>query len=142
MESSDISSGLESEYNHESSYSSESISSVDNEEGSNRSNLRIENSDVTSLARTISSPDNSNSNIPCTKAALKIKEATSALKRLKEEAVSGPDQIHNLMLKYSPQNILNDIIYPLSLSLRESKIPNPAWKSANVTVIPKMPILN
>ncbi|RNA37600.1 hypothetical protein BpHYR1_002007 [Brachionus plicatilis] len=67
MESSDISSGLESEYNHESSYSSESISSADNEEDSNSSNLRIDNSDVTSLARTISSPDNSNSNIPCTR---------------------------------------------------------------------------
>ncbi|RNA00897.1 hypothetical protein BpHYR1_048586 [Brachionus plicatilis] len=52
------------------SYSSESISSADNEEDSNRSNLRIENSDLTSLARTISSPDNSYSNIPCTSTSI------------------------------------------------------------------------
>ncbi|RNA07431.1 RNA-directed DNA polymerase from mobile element jockey-like, partial [Brachionus plicatilis] len=56
------------------------------------------------------------------------KEITSAIKRLKEEASSEPDQIHNLMLKNVPQNILKDII--------ETKIPN-AWKSANITMIPK-----
>ncbi|RNA33763.1 hypothetical protein BpHYR1_025815, partial [Brachionus plicatilis] len=66
MESSDISSGLESEYNHESSNSFESISSADNEEDSNRSHLKIDNSDITYLVRTISCPDNSNFNIPCT----------------------------------------------------------------------------
>ncbi|RNA35667.1 RNA-directed DNA polymerase from mobile element [Brachionus plicatilis] len=48
------------------------------------------------------------------------KEITSAIKRLKEEAASGPDQIHNLIL-------------------RESKIPN-AWISANITMIPKKSI--
>ncbi|RMZ95887.1 hypothetical protein BpHYR1_050844 [Brachionus plicatilis] len=68
MESSDISSGLESF--HESSNSSESISPADNEEDSNRSNLRIDNSDVTSLAQTISSPDNSNSSILCTSTSI------------------------------------------------------------------------
>ncbi|RNA34253.1 hypothetical protein BpHYR1_007014, partial [Brachionus plicatilis] len=47
------------------------------------------------------------------------KEITSAIKRLKEEASSGPDQIHNLLLKNVPQNILKDIMYLFSLSLRE-----------------------
>ncbi|RNA05171.1 hypothetical protein BpHYR1_016737 [Brachionus plicatilis] len=39
-----------------------------------------------------------------------------------------------------PQNILKDIVYLFSLSLRESKILN-AWKSANITMIPKKPSL-
>ncbi|RNA12013.1 zinc finger BED domain-containing RICESLEEPER 2-like [Brachionus plicatilis] len=84
MESSDISSGLES--CHESSYSSESISLADNKEDSNRSNQRIDNSDVTSLAQTISIPDNSNSSIPCTKHGVVIKsEKGTTSKKFKPE---------------------------------------------------------
>ncbi|RNA00210.1 AP-like endonuclease reverse transcriptase [Brachionus plicatilis] len=53
-----------------------------------------------------------------------------ALKRLKNEAASGPDQIHNLI------NSLKEIIELFNLSLRESRVFQ-AWKTSNITLIQK-----
>ena len=59
-----------------------------------------------------------------------------ALKRLKNEAASGRDQIHNLMLKNLPRNSLIEIIELFNLSLREGRVPK-AWKTSNITMIQK-----
>ncbi|RNA29171.1 AP-like endonuclease reverse transcriptase, partial [Brachionus plicatilis] len=51
-------------------------------------------------------------------------------KKLKNEAASGPDQIHNLI------NSLIEIIELFNLSLREGRVPK-AWKTSNITMIQK-----
>ncbi|RNA42821.1 hypothetical protein BpHYR1_001448 [Brachionus plicatilis] len=50
---------------------------------------------------------------------IKMTELILALKKLREEAAAGPDQIHNIMLKNLPQNTLNEITFLFNTSLEQ-----------------------
>ncbi|CAF0725089.1 unnamed protein product, partial [Brachionus calyciflorus] len=52
------------------------------------------------------------------------------------KSASGPDLIHNLMLKNLPESTLYDILKLFNLSLTTRQIPN-NWKKAQVSMIPK-----
>ncbi|RNA37754.1 RNA-directed DNA polymerase from mobile element jockey-like [Brachionus plicatilis] len=65
-----------------------------------------------------------------------LNELIMALKRLKNEAASGPDQINNLILNNLPRNSLIEIIELFNLSLQEGRVPK-AWKTSNITLIQK-----
>ena len=68
--------------------------------------------------------------------SITITEIILAINKIKDNSASGPDLIHNLMLKNLPESTLYDILNLFNLSLTTSQIPN-NWKKAQVTMIPK-----
>ncbi|RMZ97553.1 RNA-directed DNA polymerase from transposon X, partial [Brachionus plicatilis] len=68
--------------------------------------------------------------------SITITEIILAINKIKENSASGPDFIHNLMLKNLPESTLYDILNLFNQSLTTSQTPN-NWKKAQVTMIPK-----
>lgn len=65
-----------------------------------------------------------------------MNELILVLKKLMDNATLGPDQIHNLMLKYFPESSLKGVIYFFNPSLEQGRT-LVIWKTANITMIPK-----